>query len=333
MKPSTAFSRLAVSSAVALVLFTLLLSGVSEPVEGTTRTYTAKFIDISGLYEGADVRVHGVLVGRVLTTGLIRTNEETTATVEFTVDSEYGIVADSRVAVKFLTLTGSRYLDVHNPAENYSADNLVTDIPTSMTVPSFDVTRLFNGLQPVIATLSPEDLNEFAANTANFLAGDGSGLAPILTSIHRLTRFVADRQQVISTLMQNLVDAGVVMESRAEDLAHIIHMVNVPLDAFLTVLDELRKSQLYGPGFTEPLLRLMTYAGFHKDADIDTALDTALNNIDRTIDAFKLIPVMWENIPPPVAAGEPQACARGRAELPTTVDILLNGQRVTLCNR
>ena len=36
-----------------------------------------------------------------------------------------------------------------------------------MTQPSFDITALFNGLQPVIATLSPDDINTFAENAGN----------------------------------------------------------------------------------------------------------------------------------------------------------------------
>jgi phospholipid/cholesterol/gamma-HCH transport system substrate-binding protein len=333
MTPRAALWRLIISAAIALVLVVLLLSGISEPVKVQTRTYAAKFTDISGLHDGADVRVRGILAGRVLSTALERRQRQSVASVNFTLDKKYGVVSDTRIAVKFQTLTGSRYLDVLNPSEDYTMASLVTTVPTAMTRPSFDVTKLFNGLQPVLATLSPEELNAFAANTANFLSGDGRGLAPVMESIRKLTEFVADRQQVVATLMRNLSDVANVMGGHAADLAHIIHMVNIPIDQTLTVLDEFRKAQLYGPGFTSPLIRLLSNAGFNNRIDIDTALDKAFNNIDRTFDAFKLIPVMWENVPPPPAAGEPEPCARGRAQLPLTMDVLLNGQRVVLCNR
>jgi len=335
MKSGAAGWRLAVSAVIAIVLLILLLSAVSQPVKAQTRTYTAKFTDISGLHEGADVRVRGVLVGRVVSTALQRDwrRGQSVASVDFTLDRKYGVVSDTRIAVKFQTLSGARYVDVVNPAEGYVPASLMTTVPTAMTQPSFDVTRLFNGLQPVITTLSPEELNAFTGNVANFLSGDGTGLAPVLDSIRKVTQFVADRQQVVATLMRNLADVADVMGGHATDLAHIIRMVNVPLDGILSVLDEVRKSQLYGPDFVAPLLRLLSNVGFKKSDDIDTALDTAFNNLDRTFDAFKLIPVMWENIPPPPSAGEPQACARGRAQLPTTMDVLLNGRRVVLCNR
>ncbi len=333
MSSRAALWRLTISAAVAFVLLILLLSGISQPLKVQTRSYTAKFTDISGLHAGADVRVRGVLAGRVLTTALQRQQGQSVASVDFTLDNKYGVVSNTRIAVKYQTLTGARYLDVLNPSEDYLAANLVTSVPTAMTQPSFDVTKLFNGLQPVLATLNPEQLNAFAANAANFLSGDGSGFAPVVESIHKLTQFLADRQQVVATLMRNLADVSQVMSGHAHDLTQIIDGLNTPIDSALTVLDEFRKSQLYGPDFVEPLQRLLTNVGLKPDDDIDRALDTAFNNVDRTLDTFKLIPVIWENIPPPAAAGEPQPCARGHAQLPTTMDVLLNGQRVVLCNR
>ncbi|OBA70284.1 mammalian cell entry protein [Mycobacterium sp. 1554424.7] len=333
MSSRAALLRLTISAVAAVVLLVLLLSGISQPLKMQTRSYKAKFTDISGLHEGADVRVRGVLAGRVVATALQRQQGQSLASVDFTLDKKYGVVSNTRIAVKYQTLTGSRYLDVLNPSEDYRPASLVTSVPTAMTQPSFDVTRLFNGLQPVLATLNPEQLNAFAANAANFLSGDGSGFAPVLDSIHKLTQFLADRQQVVATLMRNLSEVSEVMSGHAEDFTKIINGLNTPIDSALTVLDEFRKSQLYGPDFVEPLLRLLTNVGFKPDDDIDRALDTAFNNVDRTLDAFKLIPVMWENIPPPAEAGEPQPCARGRAQLPTTMDVLLNGQRVVLCNR
>jgi phospholipid/cholesterol/gamma-HCH transport system substrate-binding protein len=333
MKSGAASWRLAISAAISVVLFILLLSAIAAPVKSATRSYTAEFTDVSGLHDGADVRVRGVLAGRVLSTTLQRRDGQTIASVAFTLDKKYGVIADSRIAVKFLTLTGSRYLDVLNASEGYSAASLVTTVPTTMTQPSFDVTRLFNGLQPVIATLSPDDLNTFAANTANFLEGDGSGLAPVLDSIHKLTNFVADRQQVVATLMQNLADVANVMGGNSAKVAHIIHMASVPIDQALTVLDELRKTQLYGPDFVKPVVQMLAAVGLRKSDDVNGALDRAFSNVSRAMDAFKLIPVMWDNIPPPPDAGQPQQCARGRAQLPTSMDVLLNGQRVVLCNR
>lgn len=334
MKPLAALWRLGLSVAVAVVLFILLSNTLTNPVAINTRTYTAEFTDASGLHPDGDVRVRGVRVGKVESVDLARHDGQNVAQVKFTLDQQYGILAISRLAIKFQALTGVRYLDVTNAAEGYTAADLVTQVPTSMTQPSFDVTALFNGLQPVLATLSPEEINTFSANAASFLTGDGSGLAPLLDSLRRLTEFVSDRQEVVATLMSNLSQVADAIESKSKQFIHIIDLLNQPVDAALTILDEFRKDFLFGKDFFDPVVRLFNSAGLKPGINIDEALDRAFSNLDRFFDAFKLVPVMNENIQPPGENNDTvEPCSRGRFQLPETMDVLLNGQRVVLCNR
>lgn len=331
MKPFAALWRLALAGVVAVLLLVLVINVISQPVATKLGHYTADFTDVSGLHNGADVRVRGVRVGKVDTITLQRRDGQSLAEVDFTLDTQYGVSADTRLAVKYQALTGLRYLDVANATTGAATPAALRHLPTSMTQPSFDITRLFNGLQPVLATLSPDDLNVFTSNVDTFLSGDGSGLGPVLESIHTLTRFLADRQQVIGTLLDNLKLVADTMSGHGREFVQIIDWANRPIDAALGVLDEFRKSQLYGPGFTGTVVQLLDNAGLKPGIDIDSALDKAFTNFDDYIDAFKLVPVIWDNVPPPAEAGHPLACSKGRAELPFSVDVLLNGQKVTLC--
>jgi phospholipid/cholesterol/gamma-HCH transport system substrate-binding protein len=303
-----------------------------QPVASETRSYTANFTDAAGLRVDADVRVRGVRVGKVTSLGLKRENGQSVASVGFTLDRRYTVTSETRLAIKYQALTGLRYVDVESPAEG-SVEPGVSHVPTSMTQPSLDITTLFNGLQPVFATLSPDEIDIFTANAAAYLSGDGSGLGPMLDSMRRLTEFVSNRQQVVATLMQNLNAIAERMGGHSKDLVQILDWLNRPLDQVLSILDEFRKSDLYGAGFTSPVVRLLHNLGLQKDIDIDTALDKAFTNLDNAIQAFKVVPVIWENIGPPVPNGEPEPCSRGPAQLPPTMDVLLNGQRVVLCNR
>jgi phospholipid/cholesterol/gamma-HCH transport system substrate-binding protein len=352
MKPRAAFWRLAISGAVAIVLLILIANVIRQPVSADTRSYSAEFTDASGLHLDADVRVRGVRVGKVHSVELERKGGQSLAVVGFTLDKRYGVVGSTQLAIKYQALTGLRYVDVVGPTENYSSAELVSHVTTAMTQPSFDVTTLFNGLQPVLATLNPEELNTFTTNAATYLSGDGGGLAPMLDSIRKLTRFVSDREHVIATLMQNLKDISESMGGHGKDLTQILDWLNEgPVDGILTkALDEFRKADLYG-SFTGQVDQLLTNLGFPSainsgdyftygpDAsepngtDMDEALDVAFTNLEDFIDAFKLVPVMWENIPPPPEAGAPLPCSRGRAQLPEQMDVLLNGRRVVLCNR
>ncbi|KUH85966.1 MULTISPECIES: MlaD family protein [unclassified Mycobacterium] len=334
MKPIAALWRLGLAVGVTVVLFILLANVITNPVETDTRMYTAEFTDASGLHMDADVRVRGVRVGKVEAVNLSQHDGKNVAAVRFTLDKRYGVVHRTRLAIKFQALTGLRYIDVVDPAEGYSTANLVTEVSTAMTQPSFDITALFNGLQPVLATLDPQEINTFTANVAAFLSGDGSGLAPLLDSLRSLTELVSDRQQVVAILMRNLAELADAIGGQSKTFIHILNLVNEPVDNALKVLDQFRRSQLYGPAFTEPAIRLFHNAGFKPGVNVDEALDRAFSNLDNFFDAFKLVPVMWENIPPPgEEVGTPQPCSRGRIQLPETMDVLLNGSRVILCNR
>jgi phospholipid/cholesterol/gamma-HCH transport system substrate-binding protein len=334
MKPLSALWRMGLAIAVSAVLFVVLSNVLTNPVAVGTRTYTAEYTDASGLHPDGDVRVRGVRVGKVESVDLARLNGQNVAQVKFTLDQKYGVVANTRLAIKFQALTGVRYMDVTNPAEGYHAADLVTQIPTSMTRPSFDVTALFNGLQPVLATLSPDEINTFTAHAASFLTGDGSGLAPLLDSIRRLTEFLSNRQQVVATLISNLSGIADGIGGVSEKFIHIIDLFNGPIDQVDAILDEFRKDFLYSQEFFDPVVRLLHNAGFRNGINVDDALDRAFSNLDNFFDAFKLVPVINENIPLPGNDGTAlEPCSRGNFQLPETMDVLLNGQRVVLCNR
>lgn len=334
MKPFAALWRLGIALGVTIVLLTLVINVISQPVDAKLHTFTAEFTDVSGLRNGADVRVRGVRVGKVDSIELRRRGGRSIAEVGFTLDAKYRIEADTRLAVKYQALTGLRYVDVQNSHEGSTvAAPAPNPIPTSMTLPSFDITRLFNGLQPVLATLSPDDLNKFTANVDTFLSGDGSGLGPVLESVNTLTRFLADRQEVVATLLQNLKKVADSMSGHSRDFVQVIEWLNRPIDAALSVLDEFRKSQVYGPDFTRSVVQLLNSAGIKPGIDVDTALDKAFTNFDDTMDEIKLVPVVWDNIPPPGEAGQPLSCSNGRADLPLPVDVLMNGQKVVLCKQ
>jgi len=333
MKIRSSLWRLGFSIAFTVGLIILLSNTLTNPVAVNTRTYTAEFTDASGLHPDGDVRVRGVRVGKIESVALARRAGQNVAQVKLTLDRKYGVVAITRLAIKFQALTGVRYVDVTNAAEGYRESDLVTQVPTTMTQPSFDVTALFNGLQPVLATLSPAEINTFTANAASFLTGDGSGLAPLLASVNRLTAFVSDRQQVVSTLIRNLSEAGDALGGTSAKFIHVIDLVNTPVDKALSILDEFRKDLLY-KDFLDPVIRLLHSAGFKPGTNVDEALDRAFSNLDRFFDAFKLVPVIDGNIPPPGDDGTPvEPCSRGNFQLPETMDVLLNGRRVVLCNR
>lgn len=338
IKPRAALWRFVVASILAALVFILIVNVLRQPVATETHSYTAEFTDVSGLHIDADVRIRGVRVGKVRQVRLEHKAGQNIAEVDFSLDDRYTVVPATRLAIKYQALTGLRYIDVTEASEHAagraSSQSPVTYLPLSMTQPSFDITSLFNGLQPVLATLSPDDIDRFTENAATYLQGDGGGLGPMLDSIRKLTEFVSDRQQVVATLMRNLNAIADTFGGHAKDFVQILDWLNRPLDAALGVLDEFRKSELYGPVFTSAAMRLLKNAGFTPGAaDMDEGIDRAITAFYDNSDAFKRVPVIWDSAAPLTDPGTPQPCSRGLAQLPESMDVLLNGQRVILCNR
>ncbi|MGV0715547.1 MlaD family protein [Mycolicibacterium sp. XJ662] len=338
IKPRAALWRFVLASIFAALVFTLIVNVLRQPVGNETRSYTAEFTDVSGLRTDADVRIRGVRVGKVKGMRLEHKAGQDIAVVDLSLDKGYSVVPATRLAIKYQALTGARYIDVANAHEHAtnsaSEPDSITHIPVRMTQPSFDITSLFNGLQPVLATLSPEEIDRFTENAANYLLGDGSGIGPVLDSIRKLTEFTSNRQQVVATLMQNLNSIADTFGGHAKDLVQVLEWMNRPIDSALTVLDEFRKSALYGPLYTGHVVRLLANAGFTPGkADLDEALDRAITAFYDFSDEVKRVPVVWDSVVPPAEPDAPLPCSRGPAQLPASMDVLLNGQRVILCNR
>ncbi|MGV0735029.1 MlaD family protein [Mycobacterium syngnathidarum] len=334
MRALGSFWRLALAALVTGVLLVMFMNAITNPVTAAQRTYTAEFVDVSGLHRGGDVRIRGVRVGKVVDIRLTHHDGRSTALVDLTMDRAYGVVAETKLAVKFQALTGLRYIDVTGYSEGPGAQNTMTNISTSMTRSSFDVTALFNGLQPVLATLTPEQINIFADNAVSYLSGDGEGLRPLLDSIHKLAAFSSDRQAVVAKVMENLSNVADHMGGEAPKLAVLINMLQRPLDSVLMVIDEFRKTQMYGASFGLAVDKMLENAGLTHDGDYEAAMDRALTNLSDGLEAFKRLPVIWQNIPEPSGDSPSTSdCSKGPAALPRSVDVLLNGQRVVLCRK
>jgi phospholipid/cholesterol/gamma-HCH transport system substrate-binding protein len=332
MKARSALWRFVIASVVSTILLLVIANAITRPVKAATRTYNAEFTDVSGLNGGADVRVRGVAVGKVQAIELKRSYGRSIAAVRLTMDKRFSIVPSSRLAVMYQALTGLRFIDVRNPADGKTAENVVINVPTTMTQPSFDITTLFNGLQPVLATLSPEEINTFTDNALAFLQGDGNGLGPMLDSINKLSSLVANRQQVIATIVRNLATLSEDTQGRSQYLVKLLDEFELPINQALMVIDEFRKSAMSGPAFTRTVNRLLAAIGLRPGRDMSTALDRAVTNVYTSVEAIKRTPVIWDNIPPP-EDGVPVPCSHGRAQLPEAMDVLLQGQRVVLCKK
>ena len=219
--------RLALFAVVTVVLTGILAATISNTNFGGGSGYTAIFTDTSGLQQGDDVRVHGVKVGQV--TGL-RLQDDEYAAVDFQVDSRRVLPAAVTATIKYRNLIGQRYLSLDAPANAGPGGAgpgggvlpVGGTIPIGRTRPALNLTDLFNGFQPLFQALSPDQVNQLSYEIIQVFQGEGGTVESLLASTASLTGTLADRDQVIGRVIDNLDTVIGTVAARAPQLSGLI---------------------------------------------------------------------------------------------------------------
>ncbi|ONM47269.1 MlaD family protein [Nocardia donostiensis] len=325
--------RLAVFAAVMVVVLLLVLTALQRPVAGNTETHDALFTDANGLTVGDDVRMYGVQVGKVESLTL----DGDKARVRFTLTDDTPVYDNSTLAIRYQNLTGQRYIDLQqqpNPGARLAAGAI---IGTDMTIPSFDVTSLFNGLKPVLATMSPEAINQFTESMLAVIEGDGAGIGPALDAIEQLSAYVGDRQQVIGTLVRNMSDIADRVGGRLPHLVPLLARLTDIFEALQTNVGGLAEFAMTAPSVLAPVDRLLGALGLTPESgpDIDAMIRGLFPDPQQAVEVFGRLPGLLASVDAAfgrTVAGWKPECSKGNAELPTAVQVLIGGQQVAICN-
>ncbi|QIS19415.1 MlaD family protein [Nocardia terpenica] len=245
--------KLGVFVVVVGLCLSVLLTTLRGPRPGGTG-YAAVFADASGLAVGDAVRMSGVQVGRVTA---IAVTGDATARVRFSVD-DGRLHATTGAAIRYQTLLGQRYLELTDPDPHGSPLPAGATIPLDRTVPSFDVTRLFNGFKPLFATLDTAQLNRLAENLLHVVQGDGAGIGPVLDDLHALLRFATDRDAVVALLVRNLGEIADEIGGKSERVGALIQQVAGIIGVFSGRAHELVESLRIAAHGLEPDVGILT---------------------------------------------------------------------------
>jgi phospholipid/cholesterol/gamma-HCH transport system substrate-binding protein len=168
---------------------------------GATNGYSAVFTDASRLKSGDTVRVAGIRVGTVTDVSL---RSDHTVLVDFDADRTIKLTSGTKAAIRYLNLTGDRYLDL---ADGPGSTRLMppgSQIPEARTQPALDLDLLLSGLKPVVQGLNPQDVNALTASLVQVFQGEGGTLDSLLSETSSFTNTVADDNQTVQALIDNL---------------------------------------------------------------------------------------------------------------------------------
>ena len=137
--------------------------------------------------------------------------------------AESSIVTKSSTAtIRYRNLVGQRYISLTQGVGDLDRMPEDSTIPMDRTQPALDLTVLFNGFKPLFAALSPADINKLSAEVISVFQGEGGNFNALLQSTASLTNTLADRDQVIGDLIDNLNVVLATLAGRDKQLSELI---------------------------------------------------------------------------------------------------------------
>ncbi|BBZ78940.1 mammalian cell entry protein [Mycolicibacterium anyangense] len=188
-----------------LLLFTAIIVVVFGQFRfDRTTPYTAEFTNASGLRDGEFVRAGGVEVGKVSNIKLVDGGRRVLVTLN--VDRTLPLYQSTTAQIRYQDLIGNRYVNLER-GTGEGADRVLPAggfIPVSRTQPALDLDALIGGFKPLFKALDPEKVNTIASSLVTVFQGQGGTINDILDQTAQLTSALADRDQAIGDVINNL---------------------------------------------------------------------------------------------------------------------------------
>ncbi len=295
------------ADATRLLIFlvvTTLATGVLVIIIGnlsfkSASDYKAQFVDVTGVVEGDDVRIAGVKVGAVKK---IEIEDRDRALVTFSVEDGVTLSDSTFATIRFRNLVGQRYISLSEEVGDTSEMEPGDTIPVKRTKPALDLTLLFNGFKPLFQALSPDDINQFSYEVVQVFQGEGGTLESLLRSTASVTSTLADRDQVIGELLENLdyvldrlADRDQQLTALIQSFRQLVGGLKTDREAILGSIEDISRLSVetadlvegIRPPFVEDIKQLRRFARNtdNNKEELDRALQVLpikLNKVGRT---------------------------------------------------
>ncbi|RDI51941.1 virulence factor Mce-like protein [Nocardia mexicana] len=171
-----------------------------------TTKITAYFDKSIGIYQGSDVRIIGVPVGKVDSVEPIGDQVKVTMSV----DREYDIPADAKAAQITPSVVSDRYIQLTPVYKGGPKMPRTATIPKERTATPVEVDRLYKSISQLSTALGPNGankdgaLNELVRTGAANFAGNGEALQNSLAQLSHAARYLSDARGDIFDTIKNL---------------------------------------------------------------------------------------------------------------------------------
>jgi phospholipid/cholesterol/gamma-HCH transport system substrate-binding protein len=261
-----------------------------------THEYRAEFVDATGVVKGDDVRIAGVKVGTVKGIDVV---DRDRAMVTFTVDKTTTLSKATHATIRYRNLVGQRYLALEDQIGDSAALRPGATIPVSQTTPALDLTVLFNGFKPLFQALSPADINKLSYEIVQVFQGEGGTLEGLLAHTASVTTTLADRDQLIGDLVDNLNQVLDHLGDRDQQLSRLITTfrtfvsgLSQDREAILGSLDQISELSVQTAGLASGI-REPFVSDVRQLRRLAANLDAGKSELDR---ALQVLPIKLNKI-------------------------------------
>jgi phospholipid/cholesterol/gamma-HCH transport system substrate-binding protein len=279
-------------TAVRLALFTVLCLAMTFWLAVTIgnlhpfqKTYpvSATFDDVTGLLPGDNVKIAGVVVGRVSSVKLV----QGLAVVRFVVNNGVKLPADSEAAIRWRNLLGQRYLYLY-PGSSTQHLRAGASIPEARTHSVVDIGELFNRLGPILRAIDPSKVNEFTQALAGALGGNETLLSDAVHDLSLVAQTLGERDQQVGHLVGDVSTLTGVLADRDREIRTILDNLTTLATTFNANSSLLVATASDAGAFTQRLGALLS----RNQAGLDNTLATVsqvLGVVDQRLPALDSI--------------------------------------------
>jgi len=206
---------------LAIVIMMFLAFDIGNlPLINSGHTVYAEFTDAASLQKGANVRVAGVVVGKVTSVKLVYVQGEgNLVRVAMRVNGGPHIGADSTANIKIETLLGTVYVALNPTAAGDLADNT---IPVDRTTTPTSITEAFIGLGERAGEINVKQLAKSFRVLADTFKNTPGEVHASLVGLEKVSRAIASRNNELTSLLGKANDVTTTIANHDAEIQKLI---------------------------------------------------------------------------------------------------------------
>jgi phospholipid/cholesterol/gamma-HCH transport system substrate-binding protein len=261
-------------------LFTAYLAFTIGNIHLFQHTYTLSgtFDDATGLLKDDNVKVAGVVVGKVTSVKI----DQGKAKVEFSVKDSVKVPSDSQAAIRWRNLIGQRYVYVYPGTASTMLSNNDRVTKTRSVV---DVGELFNRLGPIVKAVDPQQVNTFLDTIVQALDGNTDKVRESIDNLAVVAQSLGSRDQQIGRLIDNVNTVAAAINDRDGQIRTVLDNLVLISQTFSQNTDVLNNAVTELGDFSDNFGALL--------ANNTAQIDRIITNLNALVDEVKVkLPVL-----------------------------------------